>query len=84
VTQRIRKLAAEIEKTRVRAVALLTKLEEMEQEKTQLENEEIIARVRSAEVSPMDFASFVEAFRAGILPAPAPQESHNREGDYEE
>ena len=62
---KIRKLTGDIEKTREKITDLRTRLREMEDQKLELENAEIIALVRSINVAPSEFADFVLAYRAG-------------------
>ena len=62
---KIQKLGSDIIKTREKITELQTRLRELEQQKTELENTEIIAIVRSIDILPEDFAAFVEVYKSG-------------------
>lgn len=60
---RIQKLSAEIDKTAARITALQTRLRELQQQKTELENTEILEMVRSVLATPEELAAFIRTYR---------------------
>lgn len=67
---KIHKLANEIEKTKAKALELQTKLRTMERQKTALENEQIIALVRSKKISDSELAELMRSLRKPSTTAP--------------
>ena len=63
MSQKLEKLSAEIEKTRARITVLQTRLQDMEQQRSELENTEIVELVRSVTATPEELAAFIKAFR---------------------
>ena len=61
---RIQKLSTEIDNTTARIAHLQTRLKELEQQRGELENTEIIETVRSVTATPEELAAFIKAFRA--------------------
>ncbi|MCL2222579.1 MAG: DUF4315 family protein [Oscillospiraceae bacterium] len=61
--QKTQKLVAEIEKTKAKISELQTKLRNMERQKTVLENEQIIALVRSERISDSELAKLMHSLR---------------------
>lgn len=61
---KLQKVIREIERATTKIVELQALLPELERQKTELENAEIIKVFRSADVAPADFADFVAAYRA--------------------
>lgn len=61
---RIQKLSAEIGKITSRITHLQTRLKELELQRGELENTEIIETVRSVTATPEELAAFIRAFRA--------------------
>ena len=78
---KLQKVTREIERTTTKIAELQALLPELERQKTELENTEIIKVFRSADVAPADFADFVAAYRAQAVggapakPAAEPQAS---------
>jgi len=56
----------EISKTKEKIKELQTLLPELEKQKTDLENLEIIMLVRSAKITPADFAEFIKLYQESI------------------
>lgn len=56
---RIDKLAREIEKTRDKIAELQSRLRDLEAQKTELENTDIVAIVRSVNLTPAQLAEFI-------------------------
>lgn len=60
---KITKVCAEIEKTKAKISEYNSRLRELEKQKTELENTEIVELVRGVEASPAELAAFIKAFR---------------------
>ena len=60
---RIQKLADEIEKTKRKLADYQTRLRDLERQKTELENADIVAMVRGVDILPEQFAEFVHIFK---------------------
>ena len=68
---RIERISAEIEKLREKVTSGQARLRELERQKTELENADIISAVRGVDIAPDELAAFVRMFKAqqgGILP----------------
>ena len=65
---KIDKLANEIEKTKQKIAELQAKQRELEKQKTELENTDIVALVRSRNLSPQELAAFLNGRQAGPAP----------------
>ncbi|MDR0813291.1 MAG: DUF4315 family protein [Oscillospiraceae bacterium] len=65
---KLQKTISEIEQTKAKISALQALLPELEKKKTELENAEIIKVFRTVNVTPGEFAAFVAAYKAGVLP----------------
>lgn len=76
---KVDKIVNEIAKTREKITDLQTKLRDLERQKTEQENGEIIEIIRSVDVTPRELAAFIEAYRqqgaAAALAAAAPAEA---------
>lgn len=62
---KIQKVEAEIEKVKAKITAQQVRLRELEQQKTELENTEIVGMVRGLDVSPEELATLIQAIRSG-------------------
>ena len=60
---KLQKINDEIEKIRRKVTGYQSRLRELERQKTELENADIIALVRGVDIPPEDFADFVRAFK---------------------
>lgn len=60
---KISKVSGEIEKTREKIAELQSRLRELERQKTEFENADIVAMVRGIDVQPDEFEAFVRAYR---------------------
>ena len=68
---RIERISAEIEKLREKVTSGQARLRELERQKTELENADIISAVRGVDIAPDELAAFVRMFKSqqgGILP----------------
>ena len=61
---RIEKISAEIEKVKAKLSSHQARLRELERQKTEFENADILAMVRGMDVAPDEFAAFVRMFKA--------------------
>jgi len=59
----ITKLDDEITKTKTKISELTARLKELEREKLEAENFEIVAMVRGIEATPEEFKAFIEAYK---------------------
>lgn len=66
---KIDKLAKDIEKAQSRVGDLQARLREMEQQKAELEETEVVALFRALEVPPDRFPAFLDAMKNAVLPA---------------
>ena len=78
---KVDKIMNEIAKTREKITDLQTKLRDLERQKTEQENNEIIELMRGVDVTPRELAAFIEAYRqqgvAAALEAAAPAETES-------
>ncbi|MDL2258561.1 DUF4315 family protein [Eubacteriales bacterium OttesenSCG-928-K08] len=64
MNSKLQKVIRELERTTAKIAELQALLPELERQKTELENTEIIKVFRSADVAPADFAAFIAAYKA--------------------
>lgn len=62
---KIQKVEAEIGKIKAKITTQQARLRELEQQKTELENTEIVGMVRGLDVSPEELATLIQAIRSG-------------------
>lgn len=72
MTPKIQKLITEIEKIRARITEWQERLRELERQRTELENTEIVALFRSLDVAPGDLPAFIAAMKESAVPRVAP------------
>jgi len=60
---KIEKITTEIERLREKINAKQLRLRDLERQKTELENAEIIAMIRSVDIAPNEFPAFVRMFK---------------------
>lgn len=68
---KIEKITAEIDKLRGKISSMQSRLRDLERQKTELENADIIAAVRGVDIAPDELAAFMRMFKekqSGILP----------------
>ena len=79
---KLSKLQMEIDKIKLKITEHQSKLRELEQQKTEIENTEIVELVRSLKMNTSELSTFLKAYRgkndAPIL-LPLTQEDHNHE-----
>ena len=83
MNQKIQKIVTEIEKVKGKIATQQARLRELEQQKTELENTEIVGMVRGLEVTPEELASIIQAIRSG-LPVATQNPEEQEEMDDEE
>lgn len=68
---KIDRLTRDIDKTRDKISELQTRLRDMERQKTEMENGEIVALFRSINVTPQELMGFIKLYReqGGAVPA---------------
>jgi predicted nucleic acid-binding Zn-ribbon protein len=62
LNQKINKINSEIEKTREKISGYQSRLKDLERQKTELVNADIVAMVRGVDIEPGDFEAFVRAY----------------------
>lgn len=80
---KLQKVMAEIEKVKAKIAAQQTHLRELEQQKTELENTEIVGMVRGLDVAPEELAAFIKAFRSSTAGTPDFMEKEDEENEHE-
>lgn len=68
---KIDRITRDIDKTRGKISELQTRLRELEQQKTEMENSEIVALFRSIDIAPQELAGFIRLYREQGAAAPA-------------
>ncbi|MDL2237863.1 DUF4315 family protein [Christensenellaceae bacterium OttesenSCG-928-K19] len=61
---KLQRVVRDIERTTTKIAELQALLPELERQKTELENAEVIKVFRTADIAPDDFAEFIAAYRA--------------------
>ena len=67
---KIQKIIREIERTKAKIAELQALVPELEKQRTELENLEVIKAYRAASIKPEDFTAFIEAYQANLLAKP--------------
>ena len=78
---RIQKITDDIEKLRHKITSSQTRLRELERQKIELENADIIATVRSMDVPPEELQNLIKRLQNPIAPSAV---VHREEGEIEE
>ena len=65
MSNKLQKVLSEIDKVKEKIAFQQTRLRELEQQKTELENTEIVGMVRGLEVTPEELATIIQAIRSG-------------------
>ena len=73
-----------IDKVKEKIAVQQTRLRELEQQKTELENMEIVGMVRGLDVAPEELAAFIKAFRGSKAGTPDFMESEDNEHEESE
>lgn len=60
---KLQKITGEIEKTKVKISEYQSRLRELERQKTELENADLLALVRGIDIDTDEFAEFVRAYK---------------------
>ena len=85
MNSKLQKVLTEISRTKEKIAALQTRLRELEQQKTELENIEIVGMVRGLDVALEELAAFIQAFRGSKAGTPdfMGMEGNNDESEQE-
>ena len=67
MSNKLQKVLSEIDKVKEKIAVQQTRLRELEQQKTELENTEIVGMVRGLEVTPEELATIIQAIRSGNM-----------------
>ena len=70
MSNKLQKVLSEIDKVKEKIAVQQTRLRELEQQKTELENMEIVGMVRGLDVAPEELAAFIKAFRSSTAGTP--------------
>ena len=65
MSNKLQKVLSEIDKVKEKIAVQQTRLRELEQQKTELENTEIVGMVRGLEVTPEELATIIQTIRSG-------------------
>ena len=85
MSNKLQKVLSEIDKVKEKIAVQQTRLRELEQQKTELENMEIVGMVRGLDVAPEELAAFIKAFRSSTAGTPDFMEKkEDDENEYEE
>lgn len=79
MSNKLQKVLSEIDKVKEKIAVQQTRLRELEQQKTELENMEIVGMVRGLDVAPEELAAFIKAFRGSKAGTPDFMESEDNE-----
>ena len=79
-SNKLQKVLTEISRTKEKIAVQQTRLRELEQQKTELENVEIVGMVRGLSVAPEELAAFIKAFRGSKAGAPVFMEREENDG----
>lgn len=86
MSNKLQKVLSEIDKVKEKIAVQQTRLRELEQQKTELENMEIVGMVRGLDVAPEELAAFIKAFRGSKAGAPdfmEREDSEHEESEHE-
>ena len=83
MNSKLQKILTEITRIREKIAAQQTRLRELEQQKTELENMEIVGMVRGLDVAPEELAAFIKAFRGSKAGMPVFMETKENNNESE-
>lgn len=66
MNQKLQRIIRDIERAKAKITELQALLPELERQKTELENVELIKLFRTANISPADFTAFMETYKANL------------------
>lgn len=72
---KLKKISTDIEKTRDKIAELQVKLRELEKQKTEIENTEVLSLFRSVAVTPEELAGFIQKYKAECVAQAAEQQA---------
>ena len=86
--EKLKKIEADIAKTKEKISEFTAKLRELERSKTEIENAGIIALVRDMDISPEELTAFIRAFKdksnSPIITPPESEPIQNGEEDIDD
>lgn len=84
MNQKIDRLSRDIEKARDKISEMQARLRDMEKQKVEMENSEIVAMFRSINIAPQELAGFIKLYREQGGAAPAVPDTHSAMIDQKE
>ena len=81
---RLERIEQEIQKTKTKIAEFQKQLKELEAQKTEQENLQIIQQVRALNVTPEQLAALIRASKGASLPPLPAQLTETEESEYEE
>ena len=78
---KLKKICDDIEKTKTKISDMQSKLRDLQQQKTEIENADIIAMIRSINVPPEEFGEFVRLFKEQQKTAVVPDMAYENKED---
>jgi len=87
--ERLKRLEADIAKTKAKVTEFTARLRELERQKTELENAGIVALVRDMAILPDELTAYIKAFKAqsdggAVLPTMPPSGIESTKNDNKE
>ena len=81
MNNKLQKVLTEIDRTKEKIAVQQARLRELEQQKTELENMEIVGMIRGLSVAPEELAAFIKAFRGAKTGTPIFMEKEGNPND---
>ena len=81
---KVDRIITEIEKTKTKITELQARLRDLERQKTEAENTEILAVVRSANISQQELMEFIQAFKSDGTAAETMLENRDEQEEQED
>ena len=81
LNNKLQKVLTEIDRTKEKIAVQQARLRELEQQKTELENMEIVGMIRGLSVAPEELAAFIKAFRGAKTGTPIFMEKEGNPND---
>ena len=80
MSNKLQKVLSEIDKVKEKIAVQQTRLRELEQQKTELENMEIVGMVRGLDVAPEELAAFIKAGTPDFMES---EDNEHEESEHE-
>ena len=81
---RIAKITREIDKSKAKISELQLRVKDLQEQKTELENSDIIALFRSLSMTPQDLAEFIHTNRPAVSQPPEQEQTAENEKESDE